>query len=167
MKTLRLLPSLVFQRETPIAGERRRRRRRRTRRKRDWRRKGRRQRDKEIQKYTRRASKTTKDWKGWGCKKGIREFMLRSVLEGHPWPGRCPIRTRSKAENDAISCLCADAGLHIPTWEHLLGTTSWQISRQLGSRSICAENGGPPAVGRLQRGRGLCWERGSRESQTV
>lgn len=85
--------------------------------------------------------------------------MLRSVLEDHPWPGRCPIRTRSKADSDAISCLCTDAGLHIPTWEHLLGTTTWQISRQLGSRSIWAENMGPPAVGRLQRGRPLLGRR--------
>lgn len=122
----------------------------------------RKQREKEIQEYTCRSSKTTKDdWKkGFGGEKGGSE----NLSSGQFWKvihglGGDPSGLDQKQNSVAISCLCTDAGLQIPTWEHLLGTTTWQISRQLGSRSICAKNMGPPAAGGYSRGRGPGWER--------
>lgn len=121
------------------------------------------EREKEIQEYTScRSSKTTKDdWKkGFGGEKGGSE----NLSSGRFWKvihglGGAPSGLDQKQNSFAISCLCTDAGLQIPTWEHLLGTTTWQISRQLGSRPICAKNMGPPAVGGCSRKRGPGWER--------
>lgn len=90
----------------------------------------------------------------WSKKRGAENLSSGQFWKIIHGLGGDPLGLDQKQNSDAISCLCTDAGLQIPTWEHLLGTTTWQISRQLGSRSICAKNMGPPAVGRLQQGRG-------------
>lgn len=59
-----------------------------------------------------------------GKEKGVRKFTLRSVLEDRLWPAWCPVMIDQKQNSDVIGCLYTDAGLQIPTWEHLLGTAT-------------------------------------------
>lgn len=66
--------------------------------------------------------------------------------------GGAPSGPDQKQNSDAICCLYTDVGLQIPKWEHLLEKATRQISRQLGSRCICAKNMGPPGAGTLREG---------------